>query len=409
MVDGEVMERLWSYLRLFRKMTKEMTTSHREDILSDALYFYAKKQRSKIVMLLNAQMQRCTELLSHSTSEIEELRENSPVLITEEMINQWKEQESDLLRKSKPDHVDLGAHGWILPYFSVLRQYYSARNQLADGTGDQQSSHLEVLMSSLNSRLIKMEEEHDIKTRWSQTDQQYISSLTAQECVNAKQTLDMLLVSGRRRWFLLSLKKKYAEGQRQAKRLANSITKESSNLRRLMKRYNSSVEILRQNGRQMFVDLTWEKASDVTSSIYTINFPNQDEILLSVKRTAVDIVNLINRLLEEGSYLRHEMESCIKTFYDACLEIENKSSGFVGMGDDTEESNELKGLNSLKKNELHEEQINLFVSSNLFKQFIKIPDEVVEYLQQHSELSEENENGDEVYDEEEENEENEDV
>ena len=45
MVDGEVMERLWSYLRLFRKMTKEMTASHREDILSDALYFYAKKQR----------------------------------------------------------------------------------------------------------------------------------------------------------------------------------------------------------------------------------------------------------------------------------------------------------------------------------------------------------------------------
>jgi hypothetical protein len=101
----------------------------------------------------------------------------------------------------------------------------------------------------------------------------------------------------------------------------------------------------------MFVDLTWEKASDVTSSIYTINFPNQDEIPLSVKRTAVDIVNLINRLLEEKSYLRHEMESCMKTFYDACVEIENKSSGFVGMGDHAEESNELKGLNSLKKND----------------------------------------------------------
>ena len=58
----------------------------------------------------------------------------------------------------------------------------------------------------------------------------------------------------------------------------------------------------------------------------------------------------------------------------------------------------------------------MFVSSNLFKQFIKIPDEVVEYLQQHSELSGEitendimDENDDEVYDEEEENEENEDV
>ena len=41
---------------------------------------------SDIVMLLNAQMQRCTELLSHSTSEIEELRENSPGKYTEQCM-----------------------------------------------------------------------------------------------------------------------------------------------------------------------------------------------------------------------------------------------------------------------------------------------------------------------------------
>ena len=33
MVDGEVLERLWSYLSQFRKMTKEMSASHREDII----------------------------------------------------------------------------------------------------------------------------------------------------------------------------------------------------------------------------------------------------------------------------------------------------------------------------------------------------------------------------------------
>ena len=124
MVDGEVMERLWSYLRLFRKMTKEMTASHREDILSDVrcFVFLCKETKiknwyiytvhaqcifsanellisfyvhiyiiytfylSNIVMLLNAQMQRCTELLSHSTSEIEELRENSPGKYTEQCM-----------------------------------------------------------------------------------------------------------------------------------------------------------------------------------------------------------------------------------------------------------------------------------------------------------------------------------
>ena len=48
--DGEVMERLWSYLGRFKKMTKEMSASHREDILSDALYFQASRARSKIGM-----------------------------------------------------------------------------------------------------------------------------------------------------------------------------------------------------------------------------------------------------------------------------------------------------------------------------------------------------------------------
>lgn len=37
------MERLWSYLRRFSRMTKEMRPSHRQDILSDALQYYSNK------------------------------------------------------------------------------------------------------------------------------------------------------------------------------------------------------------------------------------------------------------------------------------------------------------------------------------------------------------------------------
>ena len=55
-----------------------------------------------------------------------------------------------------------------------------------------------------------MENQHNIQTRWLPSDVQYQSSLITTEAVKAKQTLDMMLVSGRRRWFLLSLKKKYA-------------------------------------------------------------------------------------------------------------------------------------------------------------------------------------------------------
>ena len=41
--DGEVVERVWSYLRRFAAMTKEMHPSHRIDVLSDALSYYCQK------------------------------------------------------------------------------------------------------------------------------------------------------------------------------------------------------------------------------------------------------------------------------------------------------------------------------------------------------------------------------
>ena len=41
--DGEVMERLWSYLRRFSPMTKEMRPSHRIDVLTDGLLHYSRR------------------------------------------------------------------------------------------------------------------------------------------------------------------------------------------------------------------------------------------------------------------------------------------------------------------------------------------------------------------------------
>ena len=46
--DGEVMERLWSYLRRFSRMTKEMRPAHRINVLSHALLYYASISKSKL-------------------------------------------------------------------------------------------------------------------------------------------------------------------------------------------------------------------------------------------------------------------------------------------------------------------------------------------------------------------------
>ena len=49
--DGETMERLWSYLRRYGKMTKEMRPSHRVDILTDALLYYGALSKKKLGLL----------------------------------------------------------------------------------------------------------------------------------------------------------------------------------------------------------------------------------------------------------------------------------------------------------------------------------------------------------------------
>ena len=46
--DGETMERLWSYLRRFGRMTKEMRPTHRIDVLTSALVFYGIKTKEKL-------------------------------------------------------------------------------------------------------------------------------------------------------------------------------------------------------------------------------------------------------------------------------------------------------------------------------------------------------------------------
>ena len=50
--DGETMERMWSYLRRFGKMTKEMRPAHRRDILTHALVNYGMKAKEKLGMIL---------------------------------------------------------------------------------------------------------------------------------------------------------------------------------------------------------------------------------------------------------------------------------------------------------------------------------------------------------------------
>lgn len=91
--DGETMERLWSYLRRFSRMTKEMRPSHRTDILTSALVFYGMKTKEKLGSLIRSRWERASK--TKSVAE-ETLNEMIPDLSrgSNNIVDEWLAEES---------------------------------------------------------------------------------------------------------------------------------------------------------------------------------------------------------------------------------------------------------------------------------------------------------------------------
>ncbi|XP_033108953.1 uncharacterized protein LOC117110364, partial [Anneissia japonica] len=70
LTDGEGIERLWSYLRCFARITKEMTPSHRVDLLTDALLHYAKRKERNIGKVLVQKHSKAVSILKNTEKEI---------------------------------------------------------------------------------------------------------------------------------------------------------------------------------------------------------------------------------------------------------------------------------------------------------------------------------------------------
>ncbi|CAB1338445.1 unnamed protein product [Coregonus sp. 'balchen'] len=90
------MERLWSYLRTFGKITKEMTPSHRVDTLTDALLYYAARVREKQAPVIQLCLQK---VLKEETEAKEELMVllNSIPGSTQSDVEVWTRQIKETL------------------------------------------------------------------------------------------------------------------------------------------------------------------------------------------------------------------------------------------------------------------------------------------------------------------------
>ena len=78
LTDDEVMERMWSYLRGFASITKEMSPSRRVDALTYCLLHYGRQSKSKLGERLKRKMLRAIELRKSADETLTEMMNSIP-------------------------------------------------------------------------------------------------------------------------------------------------------------------------------------------------------------------------------------------------------------------------------------------------------------------------------------------
>ena len=107
LTDGEGVERLWSFLRKFSCITKEMSAHKRTDVLTDGLLHYGQHLFRKFGVTLKAKFLRASTLMNDVEENLRSLIDKLPVGCDDEKIQEWKNEEVDNLKPRERGSVFL--------------------------------------------------------------------------------------------------------------------------------------------------------------------------------------------------------------------------------------------------------------------------------------------------------------
>lgn len=149
-----------------------------------------------------------------------------------------------------------------------------------------------------------MECQQEVERRWEKDDESYKHALSINHLAKAKHTYEMLMRMVRERWFLLSVKARFAEGHVMASRISRRITAVHQKLKVLIETYNSlRCQVMESN---MPESLTWDIVTNMQPCSVTFT-TEESTIPVNIKRTAIDQTHLIHRCDEEVELVKQEM------------------------------------------------------------------------------------------------------
>ncbi|XP_040927240.1 uncharacterized protein LOC114857791 isoform X2 [Betta splendens] len=275
LTDGEGMERLWSFLRRFARVTKEMSPSHRLDLLTEALLYYGRRKSADIEVQLHHRWEKA-----------------------EKVTNLAKEELAAVLKEA-PDSVPK----WKRVYVTTLIELQQLKSCDHDSAVADEKK--------IESCLQKIERQYYITRRWNQSDSIFQSTLLELDQDIRGKLVMQARTEARERLTLLQLKRKYPDGQGIAVRLSKQIKACNKRLRKTITDYNSL-----QWPPQTTIfppQMDFQEACDPSWPVYCSIDENTEEgdFSRSLKRRAIDALHLKTRAAEEKIMLQDEMKTLI--------------------------------------------------------------------------------------------------
>ncbi|KAI8514450.1 hypothetical protein Bbelb_070410 [Branchiostoma belcheri] len=309
LTDGEGVERMWAYLRKFSRMSKEMSPDHRIDKLSDALRHYATFKVVDIEVSLKMKLDKAVKAERIAEDNLQQARVQAGGTFSMEDVEAWRETEKLMMERRKQKTTSTPK--WHRDYVASRVRYDTLRKTILEC---QDASALAVHHSAfmkLETTLKAIEGKHKIK-RWQETDPQYIAALKDLDLEERTRQLAAMRSASYKRSFLISLKQRYPDGQGIALKLSKQLTSASKKLAQTIQAYNN-IQWERQTP-EFPASVTFEAASDPAWESYQSLDTSMGEpgLPYSLKRKAIDAVNLRERALEEQDMLKAEMHRVLR-------------------------------------------------------------------------------------------------
>eukprot|EP00794_Sanderia_malayensis_P006783 gene6783-7548_t len=290
LADGEQCERLWSYLRFFSTITKEMRAADRQDLLTDALLYYGRKTAKKLLNTI----------------------EDGFII-----VKKWvQEQKNHALPEQ--DVMNDQTISWQKEYVSMILSNRQLRQILMmENVSEGEVVQNVACLKKSEKDLKVFEKKHRVQKRWElglHSMKPILVEIVNEERENIIKSIRSVAFE---RTFLLNLKRKHAAGQKLAKSLSKAINQKVASIEKLLKPYNRKIVYIAKyvpSLRNMKIDQI--EAFNIDSEIYRNSaMPNTmepgDSVPTCLKVKAVDLYLTWQRSSEELDILQNDAQNLL--------------------------------------------------------------------------------------------------